>query len=70
MDNTKYDETSNEIIPKVKLEFANLGMYQESNTNREIWENLIEDCEDLDFLVRNKIAIDFSNTQNTVVMCY
>ena len=56
LDNTKYDETSNEIIPKVKLEFANLGMYQESNTNREIWENLIEDCEDLDFLVIDKIV--------------
>ena len=31
-------------------------MYQESNTNREIWENLIEDCEDLDFLVIDKIV--------------
>ncbi len=55
LDNTKCEKSNDEYIPEVKLEFENQGMYQESNTNREIWTNLIEDCEDEDFLIIDKI---------------
>mgnify|MGYP004461177407 CR=1 FL=1 len=54
LDNSEYKQR--EQIDEANLRFENQGMYQDSNSVKEIWANLAEDCDDDEILIIEKLV--------------